>query len=382
MNSQLIYAVMYLEINIVAVVLVGMIHYKTNGISRMVAQRNFAMSIAAEIVFFLSDTAFVMIVHGLLPYSRAGMMLCKELYFFATTLMCFFWFVYFEYFQESPFVENRRRIRIASVLVWIMAVLLIVNIFTGILFYVDENGGYHRGRLFIIQYILPYLYVLTTCMRAFIGIFDKKKYAKRKQLIKLALFPVAPAGAGILQFLYPELPLACATLAIATLMMYLDWVDRMISVDPLTRLNNRKQLLYHYEHWRTASDENALIYLLMIDANKFKSINDTYGHIEGDNALLRIAEALRMACHNYKRRTNIARYGGDEFVILVWADDEEDIIGLIKRIHDKLDALNEQADAPYELTVSIGYSKVSSRLSLDEVIEEADVMLYKEKERS
>ena len=162
MNSQLIYAVMYLEINIVAVVLVGMIHYKTNGISRMVAQRNFAMSIAAEIVFFLSDTAFVMIVHGLLPYSRAGMMLCKELYFFATTLMCFFWFVYFEYFQESPFVENRRRIRIASVLVWIMAVLLIVNIFTGILFYVDENGGYHRGRLFIIQYILPYLYVLTT----------------------------------------------------------------------------------------------------------------------------------------------------------------------------------------------------------------------------
>ena len=112
-------------------------------------------------------------------------------------------------------------------------------------------------------------------MRAFIGIFDKKKYAKRKQLIKLALFPVAPAGAGILQFLYPELPLACATLAIAALMMYLDWVDRMISVDPLTRLNNRKQLTFIYEQWLRNNEDKTPIYLLMIDADYFKEINDT-----------------------------------------------------------------------------------------------------------
>ena len=78
-----------------------------------------------------------MMTTGLLPLSRGGLMAAKEIYFFSTTLMCFFWFVYFEHLQGSPFVKNRRSVWMSSILVWIMGVLLIINLFTGILFYAN-----------------------------------------------------------------------------------------------------------------------------------------------------------------------------------------------------------------------------------------------------
>lgn len=378
MSSQTLYALVYLEINLMAVALIGIILYKSSGLSRMVAQRNFAMTIHAEMLFFLSDTAAVMITSGLVPFSSAGLMAAKTVYFFSTALMCFFWFVYFEHMQGSPFVQNRRSIWLSSILVWVMGLLLIINLFTGILFFVDGDGQYHRGKLFAIQYLLAYIYVFFTCFRAFLGLFDEKKRSQRKQLTALALFPIAPAVAGIVQFIYPQLPLACATLSLATLIMYMNWTDDMVSVDPLTRLNNRKQLAYHYEQWQRGNES---AHLLMIDANKFKQINDTYGHIQGDAALIRIADALRKACSDLPKRANIARYGGDEFVVFVREATEEQIDELCEHIHGELHRLNQSDNSPFDLTVSIGVAKVRQGTALKDAIEKADQKLYEEKKR-
>lgn len=372
------YAILYLEINIFALALIGIIRYKTWGLTEMVAQKNFAMCIDSQMLFYVSDTFYVMIKHGFLPHSAALIMLSKELYFFATAFMCFCWFLYFEYFQGSPFVESRRRMRISSILVWVMVVLLIINLFNGMLFYVDAYGIYRRGPLFIIQYILSYLYVFITCIRAFIGIFDKSKQSKKNTLILLAIFPILPALAGIGQFIFPQLPLECAVLSLSTLVMYHNWIEQMISVDPLTRLNNRKQLIYYYEHV-VQNAEDDMTYLLLFDVNKFKKINDTYGHIEGDAALIRVADALRSGCSKYPYRANISRYGGDEFIILVKADNEQMIEDLKNGINAELDSLNADAKAPYDLTISIGISKVVKESDLNELVGMADELMYMEK---
>ena len=100
------------------------------------------------------------------------------------------------------------------------------------------------------EVVVDYGSILHTSFRAFLGLFDEKKRSRRNLLRALALFPLAPAVAGIVQFLYPQLPLACAALSIATLIMYMMWIDDMISVDPLTKLNNRKQLAFQYEQWQ------------------------------------------------------------------------------------------------------------------------------------
>ena len=130
----MLYPILYLEINLASVMLVLFIRFKTLGISKMVSQRTFSSAIDAEVVFFLSDTMAVLISCGLIPAGKAGLLAAKSIYFFSTALMCFFWFIYFEHLQGSQFVANRRLVLLSSCLVWIMGILLIINLFNGILF--------------------------------------------------------------------------------------------------------------------------------------------------------------------------------------------------------------------------------------------------------
>ncbi|MBR5386647.1 MAG: GGDEF domain-containing protein [Clostridiales bacterium] len=379
MGSDFLYSLLYLEVNVISLVLVALLHYKTSGLTKMVAQRNFAMAIDAQMVFFISDTMCVTMYYGLFTYIPTIVFFFKTVYFLSTSLMCFYWFVYFEHLQGTSFVKDRKRVLMSSVLVWITGLLLVVNIFTGMCFYIDDNDVYCRGPMFILLYIFSYAYVFFTCSRALVRMFKKQYYSQRRKLIKLALFPVGPAIAGIIQFINPALPLACAALAFATLIIYMDWTDEMISVDPLTNLNNRKTIDHYYEMWHDDKDDNASLYLLMVDANKFKSINDTYGHLQGDKALIRIADAMRLAIKGHHKRSLIARYGGDEFVILIWAENEVAVQNIIARIDRELRKLNKEANAPYDLTVSIGYEKASPDISLKDLIENADEHLYSEK---
>jgi diguanylate cyclase (GGDEF)-like protein len=381
-NMAAEYSILYLEINIISFVLIAIILRKTSGLSRMVKQINFAMSIVAEMVFFASDTIYVLISNDVIhfgAYDNTAMLICKEVYFLSTSVMCYFWFIYFEHVRDSSFVKEQKNVRISSAFVWVMIIMLVVNVFTGFLFYVSEDGGYHRGPLFVLTYILPYIYVLIACIRTLKDLFDES-YAGDKHALKLlVLFPLAPAVAGLLQFKYPRLPVACGVLAIATLIMYLNWIDQLISLDPLTGLNNRKQLDHFYDHWMKNHGETESIYLMMIDADKFKSINDTYGHVQGDKALKNIAEALRQGCLILPKRANIARYGGDEFAVMFETNDTEDINRLKTAIREKLDVINERAQIPYTLTISIGVAPSDGTTSLKQLVNKADEAMYEEK---
>ena len=379
------YAILYLEINLLSLIIIAIILHKTNGLSKMVAQRNFAMSIVAEMVFFASDTLYVLVNSGVLRFGAADgivKLMCKEIYFFSTAMMCFFWFIYFEHLRSTAFVREKKNVRIASCILWAMGISLFINLFTGFLFSVDADGTYHRGSFFILTYILSYSYVLIAYIRTICGMLDKSYTGDRNTLRLLVIFPAAPGAAGIFQFIYPGLPVACGVLAITTLLLYLNWIDQLISLDPLTGLNNRKQLGHFYDHWTKNHSEGDTINVLMIDANKFKSINDTYGHVEGDRALKNIAESLKLGCKGLPKRANIARYGGDEFAVLFEASNQDDIGHLIDSIRQQLADINERTKVPFELTVSIGSASSDGTLSLKELIDKADEAMYEEKEAS
>ena len=134
LSYKTLYSILYLEINLLSVAIITVIRLKTLGLSKMVAQRNFSMALDSMVVFFLSDTYRVIAHNRFLPYWKTGVILSKDIYFLSTALMCFFWFVYFEYLQNSPFVKNRKRLWISSAFVWIQLILIIVNHFVPILY--------------------------------------------------------------------------------------------------------------------------------------------------------------------------------------------------------------------------------------------------------
>ena len=375
------YAILYLEINIFSLVLIGIILLKTRGLSQMVAQSNFAMSIIAEMVFFVSDTLFVLVNEGVLPGGKPVMMACKEVYFLATAAMCFFWFIYFEYLRETRFVKRRRYVLYSTSILWLMAISLLANLFNHSLFYIDESGVYRRGPFFILTYILSYSYVLIAFIRVMINLKRDTEATNKDLLIRLAFFPLFPGISGVLQFIFPRLPIACATISLTTLFLYLTWVDQLISLDPLTGLNNRKQLTHTFNNLSKSHEDQDKIRLYLIDVNHFKQINDTYGHLQGDNALKIIAEALKAACKGANRGTVIARYGGDEFVILVSENNNDETIDLKERIKEKLKELSEKKSVPFELTVSVGSACSDNGDSLKDLILKADKAMYMEKKK-
>ncbi|WP_051226346.1 GGDEF domain-containing protein [Butyrivibrio sp. MC2013] len=170
--------------------------------------------------------------------------------------------------------------------------------------------------------------------------------------------------------------------------MYLDCQNELISLDPLTRLNNRNEF-YSYLWHRLSTPLRGRVCLLMMDMNSFKAINDTFGHDEGDQALIRVASCLRKACGGVMGRPFIARFGGDEFIIVMETDSDEEVDRLCDCINMTLAVENHSSRSPYELSISIGWVRnEQGNRSVRSLIRRADSVLYvnkrlkKERERS
>ena len=378
MTRDTLYALLYLEINLVSILLVILIRISSLGITRMNAQRHFSMAMDSQAVFFLADTIAVLTMRHILPAGNWILLLSKAVYFFSCTLLCFFWMLYFENVRGSEFAHNHRHVMRATALIWLVGILEAANLFTGFLFYADGNCVYHRGPLFLLQYVIAYAYVLIAWGRGLQDYMKSNDPVHRKRLLPLLFYPIAPAAAGILQFIWPELPLLCVALSVSALVIYLRWVSSMISLDPLTRLNNRRQLEHQFSLW-THDHHSDDIWLLLIDADKFKRINDTWGHTQGDLALIRIAEAMRRTVKKHSLKTCLARFGGDEFTILARTSDPEKVLALKEEVKKQLSLLNEEAQSPFAVSVSIGIAKAEDGRPLETLIKAADETLYEEK---
>ena len=125
----------------------------------------------------------------------------------------------------------------------------------------------------------------------------------------------------------------------------------------------------------------AMYYLMMVDLDKFKYVNDHYGHAEGDKAIVKAADAIKRACSSIELRPFISRYGGDEFLVIAKTNNEDDVKILKEGIESALNLETSSSTTPYKLHASIGYSKYDGQIAnFQNAINEADEALYIEKE--
>lgn len=161
--------------------------------------------------------------------------------------------------------------------------------------------------------------------------------------------------------------------------LYNDNQNELISLDPLTRLNNRNELT-GYLWYKLSTPMRGRICILMMDMNRFKSINDTYGHVEGDQALIAVASCLKKACGGVPGRPFIARYGGDEFIVVMETESDLDAEHLCDYIHMTLAVENHRLKKPYNLSISIGWVRnEQNNRSIKKLLRRADIELYEKK---
>jgi len=146
-------------------------------------------------------------------------------------------------------------------------------------------------------------------------------------------------------------------------------------IDPVSGLFNRRHFhLRIEEEMQRASRHGTLVGLLMLDIDDFKGINDQFGHVVGDAVIRDVADILRQAV----RRFDVcARYGGDEFVVIMADADEERLQGVAERIRRNIDAYRslDSFGSVVTTTVSIGCTLASAG-GPREVMDRADQALY------
>jgi diguanylate cyclase (GGDEF)-like protein len=151
---------------------------------------------------------------------------------------------------------------------------------------------------------------------------------------------------------------------------------RLATMDPLTRLANRRGFVPMAEHQlEAAKRHHRPLALMFVDLDGLKCINDTKGHATGDWAIAETAYVLRAT---FRASDLIARMGGDEFCVLFEAGSVEAVEAAQQRLSNALDETNRGPDRPYELALSSGVALFDPEQpsTLDELMAEADGKMY------
>jgi two-component system cell cycle response regulator len=151
--------------------------------------------------------------------------------------------------------------------------------------------------------------------------------------------------------------------------------------DELTRLHNRRGFMaLAGSHMKSAERTKKPFALVFIDLDGMKDVNDTLGHVEGDRALV---EAASLLSRCVRQADIVARFGGDEFVLLLTTaeNDWEDCIR--RRLQQQVDASNAQPGRRYRLSFSVGVVRAEPDrwLALEDLVAEADAMMYRQKQK-
>lgn len=314
-------------------------------------------------------------------WSKAVVNLSIMFYYMLHSTVGYFYLLYVDFELYPDDRRFRKRVPFYTIFVAILVLMSLASLATNWFFYVDSNNCYHRGPLFMLPTFVTFVYVAYGVVMTFVWASVNKidNVRKREVFERVMAFPMFPCIGAILQLAIPGSTWTFPCTALALLMTYILMQNGQMSRDYLTGLYNRGQLENYLNNRLKNMKTGTYFFLILIDLDKFKSINDTYGHLEGDDALIHTADILRSVC---KRKEDfVARLGGDEFVIIGPSKEKEAVNNLIERMNQAAKNYNEKSNKPYEISFSAGYAIYDGEgsITLDKMITIADDKMYEVK---
>ncbi len=360
--------------------LVLLVHNRSN-MDRQEKQVKFDHALIAFILYFISDCFWAAMTDGLLPKERPYVVINDFCIFILMSVICYSWLDYVMAVVQAP-KRNTRATRFTMLVpVLVPAGALVINYIIAPLSLINEKldatGLYDN-----------YLILTQTCYLVAILFYTLKKAGEeenpgeKRKLIFIGMLPLCTVIGGIIQQAFPYIPFYCFVDALVIITFYIQSIEARVSLDALTNLNNRGELMRYASHRSNLIQDNRKTILIMMDIDKFKSINDTYGHAEGDNALVIVADSLKSTIRTYSMPCFLGRYGGDEFVLIIHpennADVDELISGMRRTLHDAIKTHKTE----YEITISMGYDEFTGKDdSIQNCMKRADEKLYQDKKR-
>lgn len=289
-------------------------------------------------------------------------------------LICLFWFWYA---RMLVFRERKLR-RIVTFLQSLPAmgsiIVAVASCWTGWLFRYDANNHYSRGFLFLFIICVSFLYIIY----GYYMIIRYRKNLEKRYFNALISFALPPALGGLIQSFMYGVSLIWSCASISLLIIYLAIQNELLLLDYLTGIHNRMSFDLTLRRKILNVKNSSPFALLLLDIDNFRSINDRYGHIECDTALKVFARILNDC---FRRDGFVARYGGDEFAVIMDMQENRNISDSLKSLQDRIDSWNASSGKPWVISYSVGHAPyfVIERLSADAFIMKVDKLLLLDK---
>lgn len=329
------------------------------------------------LVNFLSNFLFV-IFSRMMPVSNVTSVvsyILKSVYIMTLAIGTYCWCGFSEAVIKSELFDTKNKGRYFLIFPALMCLAVLSNIKYRWIFDIGPGGEYLRYSGFQILLLFELVFSSMFSIRFIRQSRSEMHDSRRVDILVTAGFPVCLLAALALTFLGEKVPVVCVCVTVALLSLYISNMNYQISTDRLTMVNNRQNLMGYLEYKMKNNDGD--LWLIMIDIDSFKSINDTYGHVEGDAALVSAASFIKQACGPFSRRPYISRYGGDEFIVVMEGSENE-----VKSLESNISYMAEKLaspEKPYRITFSMGHARYEEGMDDREFIARADSELYKNK---
>jgi diguanylate cyclase (GGDEF)-like protein len=258
------------------------------------------------------------------------------------------WFRYVDYYIHKDVIRLHKYR-------WFLWAPIIVNLamallspFFGWLFFVSAANVYSRGPLFNINVVITYGYLVL----ALVALMVNRNTLRKSSFVPMILFVIPPAIGGLIQAFYYGVLLVLPMITLSVLMVYVFVQMERANTDYLTGLFNRREFEGYITGLERHKKKLSMLCGFSLDLDRFKAINDLYGHDIGDSALKAISEVLRDC---FRQNDFLARLGGDEFIALLYVETEEEMKEIVMRLHEAMDKFNQLRQFEFEIAITIGY---------------------------
>lgn len=303
------------------------------------------------------------------------LLVLNDILFINNIVFAYSWVVYADYKLFSDMKRIKRIYPFVAIPAIIIIIGSLINLVTPVFFTVDKYNIYQRTGLYIIPYAVTYFYLAY----GMILIYFYRKKVHKYLFLPAILFMVPILIGSLLQFFFYGYSLVWLGVSVGMISLFINVQNEASYVDKLSGLLNRHYLINILQMYRGKGDTNRALAGIMLDIDGFKSINDSFGHLVGDEAISITGKILRKTVNN---KGISCRYGGDEFIILMYINSQKEIIDMIEMIQTQATLFNESKKKPYKINFSIGYSIYDrNHESIDDFLNKIDTYMYEDKKR-
>ena len=340
----------YIQTNIIGIIVLVILLSNKNIASEKTKTQGTYYGIVSLTAVELSLDSALWLLRGMTFTGAIALnVICTFAYYIIHYMIPLIWLIYtMEYFHIEGRLDALGK---AGVLIpFITGVLCtILSLKTKWVFGVDEQNYVYGGKLSWLPSLTSFIYLIAAASIDLIMLKRMHTKTEKYQCISMASFMIIPITALFIQYNFYGTSLLWIGVALSLLMVFVNVQNHQISVDGLTGLNNRYKFDKYMTRICTEQSKSDKYSLLMIDIDKFKLINDNFGHTTGDRALVCVAEILKKACENFDAFA--ARYGGDEFAVVCSCGMSAQIAETIER---ETEQFNRKSSEPFTISLSIG----------------------------